>query len=385
MQRILVAHTLCACGWFSAGRADDSTSRFPLSQFHGDVLTLPVTIDGCQHLFVLDSGASLHGFDSNLKSHLGSSPVAESLVQADGSKVNAEKFDAPAATVDHYSLGVEAPVLCADLSRLSEATGRNIKGILGMPFFAAHIIQLDFDKGELRIISGDAEAQAEWGQPIPVIYTQSNLPVIYGKIAGYTDEEPFVLDSGFNGSIGLRTELFDYLVQEGAITVPKDSDVSLVNKVVKSSSGRLSALEFAGHAQSNLNVLSGERMSRVGLAYMRRYLTTFDLGRGRIFLQPNSKFHQPDLQRSLGLSMLRKSGKTIVTGVSVGEPAAKAGVQVDDVILSVGGVPITNQPLPEVASLCRTEAGPTGVVPLMVDRGGKAKSLLVRLSTVSEK
>lgn len=380
---VLIACTFlfCACGWISYASAVDEIIQFPISQFEGDIITLPVTIDGNNHLFVLDSGASWHSFDLELKPHLGASSEV-TFNQADGSKTRAKKFDPPEARVGHYSMGIEAPVICTDLSTMRESTGRNIKGILGMPFFAAHVIQLDFDKNVLRIMPGVTEPHAEWGQPIPVSFTEPNKPVISGKIAGYSEskEENFLIDSGFNRSISLRSELFEYLAHVGAITQLRNSKAAFVNKSVQSSCGRLQLLELVGYDHKDLNVFSGYSISKLGNDFLRRFLVTFDLGRSRIFLKPNVNFHQADSQRSLGIFVMRKVGQTIVTDVYAKEPAELAGVQVDDVILSVGGVPITNQPLAEVYSLFRVEADSSGKLLLLVERDGQVKSLLARLS-----
>lgn len=379
IQRTLTIVLLLSCGWRASARAVDAISTFPLSPFRGNWVTVPVSLDGAEHLFVLDSGASRHAFDSDLKPSLGD-PVAmaSTAIQSDGSKIIVETFNPPAAAVGRFSLGVEASVPCTDLSTLREASGYNIRGILGMPFFAAHVIQLDFENNEIRILPGDAEPQEEWGEPVRVVYSESDLPVIFARASGSTVDEPFILDSGCNGSIGLRSELYDYLAQQGAITQSRSVDAALLNKVIKCSAGRLSSFEFVDYAHKDLNVSRDDEMSRIGLNYLRRYLVTFDLGRGRILLKPNSHFHRPDPKSQLGISMLRKEGKTIVALVNDDMPAAKAGLQVGDELLSVGGIPITNQSIDEMLELSRTEVTPNGDLPLLVERQGKTHSIMVR-------
>jgi hypothetical protein len=336
-------------------------------------------LDGAEHLFVLDSGASLHGFDSDFRPSLGD-PVATAsrIIQNDGSKIIVEKFNPPAATVGRFSLGVEAPIPCTDFSTLREASGCNIKGILGMPFFAAHVIQLDFENNEIRILPGNAEPQDEWGESISVFQTDSNRPIIFARGADSSIDEPFLLDSGYIGSIGFRSELYDYFAQQGAIANLNDINVALVNKVIKRSAGRLSSFEFVDYVHKDLNATRDGEMSRIGLHYFRRYLVTFDLGRDRIFLKPNSLFHRPDPKPQLGMSMLRKRGKTIITSINDDTPAAKAGLQVGDELLSIGGNPIANQSTGEMLELSRAEVTPNGDLPLLVARQGKTHSIMVR-------
>lgn len=359
--------------------AADGVETFPLSPFQGDVPTVPVSLDGAEHHFMLDSGASLHGFDRDLRPALGDPVATEStVIQNDGTDVVVGQFRPPAATVGRFTLGVDAPVLCADLSLLREASGRNIKGILGMPFFVAHIVQFDFESNEISILPGDAASQKSWGESVAVFGTESNLPVVLARVAGSNEDEPFVVDTDFNGSISLRAELFDYLVEQGAISQPTSIDTALVNKIAKRSTGRLSALEIGSHEQKDLNVSRGGEMSRIGLSYLRRYLATLDFGRTRLFLKPNSHFPLPDLKPLLGMSMLRKGEKTMIIFVDENMLAASAGLQVGDELLSIGGAPITNQSRGEMQALFRSEVNQTGDLPLLVERHGKTRSILVR-------
>lgn len=371
-------------GCLSSVRGVEAVSTFPISPYPGNLLTLPVSLEGTEYSFALDSGASLHGFDSDLRRFLGD-PLAtqtgredRKIKQNDGSEIDIEEFNAPTATVGRLSLGLEAPVGCTDLSMLREANCCNIRGILGMPFFAAHVIQLDFENNEIRIFSGGTEPQEEWGEPVSVVISQSNLPIVFARAADSAVDEPFILDSGSNGSIGLRRELYDYFAQQGAIAQSHSVDTALVNKVIKNSAGRLSTFTFADYAHKDLNVSSGDQMSRIGLHYLRRYLVTFDLGRMRLFLKPNSHFHRPDRKPLLGMSALRKKGKTLIISVDDDMPAAKAGLQVNDELLSIGGVPITNQSIGEMLELSRTEVAPNGNLPILVERQGKTHSIMLR-------
>jgi len=370
---------LYTCGCLSSVRGADAVSTFPLSPYPGNFLTLPVSLDGTEHLFVLDSGASLHAFDSDLRPSLGD-PVTtgSSAIQSDGSEITVDEFNPPAATVGRFSLGVEAPAPCTNLSTLREASGCNIRGILGMPFFAAHVIQLDFEKNEIRILPGDAKPQEEWGQPVSVVATKSNLPIVFARAANSAVDEPLILDSGYIGSISLRSDLYEYFVQQGAITETNSVETALVNKVIKNSAGRLSAFTLKDYAHQDLNVSNGDQMSRIGLHYLRRYLVTFDLGHMRVFLKPNSQFHRSDRKALLGMSALRKKGKTLITSIDDDMPAAKAGLQVDDELLSIGGVPIINQSIGEMLELSRTEVAPNGDLPLLIEREGKTHSIMVR-------
>jgi putative serine protease PepD len=79
----------------------------------------------------------------------------------------------------------------------------------------------------------------------------------------------------------------------------------------------------------------------------------------------------------LGVSTSGDSGRVTVAAVSAGGPAASAGVQVGDVIASVGGKKVST---PDDVAAAIQDRRPGESVPVEVSRGGSAQTLNVTLA-----
>lgn len=113
---------------------------------------------------------------------------------------------------------------------------------------------------------------------------------------------------------------------------------------------------------------------------MRQFTLTIDYPRDRILLEPNGSYGKPAGEDLSGLWPVAHGDDFSVARaryVIPDSPAARAGVQVDDLILTVDGVPVSELRLAGVFELLRTGAGSTRV--LRIDRAGEILELPVRL------
>jgi hypothetical protein len=343
-----------------------------------EVLIVPVSIAGDDHLFVLDSGASTNVFDSDLKHVLGEPLRQVDATDIQGKQLEAEAFAPPVAHVGEIAVTREAPVACFDLTPIRAAVGREISGILGMPFFATNIIQIDFDQRELRIFSTSTEPRAEWGKPIIVVFTDSNLPVVNSRFSTY-GEEPCVVDLGYSSTLSVRSGLYDYLLSSNEILRPIGTQTTSLGGNVKSQKGLLSEFEFAGHIHKSLPAVRSESaMSSVGLDYFRRYLVTFDLSRGQLYLAKGFHFNDLEEDKTIGVAILREDGRTVVKDVVSKSPAEYAGLKKNDELVSVAGKETTGKPLAEIRWMISTAVKTRGNVEAAIRRGGLTQSVTVK-------
>lgn len=363
----------------STGRCGEGqTIAFDLPHFD-DLLIVPVTISDEEHLFVLDSGASVNVFHTDLQDCLGEQIGERRANPNTNDEVKTRAFRAPVAHVGSLPVTRDAPVACMDLSNMRSAMGRDIQGILGMPFFATNIIQVNFDQRKLRLLPQSTEPSEEWGQPVDVFYTDSNRPVVRARFGDYANE-PCVVDTGFSGTLSLRPKVFTYLSQLQQITPRADTAVATISRVnKKTSKGMLSEFELASFSHHDLLVLKkDEGMSLIGLNYFRRYLVTFDLSRGRIYLARGFDFDRPDENIVIGVGILRRDGKTIVEVISSDGLAEEAGMRVGDELVSVGGKEIESKPLAEILWLFRTKMMSENRLEIGILRKGRVEHLVIR-------
>jgi len=244
---------------------------FPLPHFE-EVLIVPVSIAGEDHLFILDTGASVNVFDIDLKNLLGEPFKRGEISDFHGKHVKAEAFVPPVAHLSKIAITRNAPVACIDLTNICAATGRDIKGILGLPFFATNIIQVDFDQRQLRIFPTSIKPSTAWGEAVTVVDSEPNLPAVNTRLGTYASE-PCVIDLGFTGTISPRTDLFDYLLESDEIIPTQTTHMVTIGGLASSKKGLLSEFELAGHTHKSLAVIKSKlAFSRIGLSYFRRYL-----------------------------------------------------------------------------------------------------------------
>jgi C-terminal processing protease CtpA/Prc len=84
----------------------------------------------------------------------------------------------------------------------------------------------------------------------------------------------------------------------------------------------------------------------VGEGLLKRFLVTFDYQHSRIFLDPTSNLNQAEPFNRSGIGQTPADQHWVVTTVHDGSPAAAAGVQVRDVILTVDGLDASHFPKP---------------------------------------
>lgn len=361
----------------SAGRCDEHEPVVFELPYFDDLLIVPVTVSNEQHFFVIDSGASCNAFHTDLRSCLGEPIGNRSIKGGGGNEVEAEFFRPPDAHVGTVPVTRRSVVACLDLTPVRSAMGRDIQGILGIPFFATNIIQVDFDLRELRILPKSTEPTETWGSSLDVVFTKSNRPVVRASLGGH-DNEPCLIDTGFSGTFNLRAAVYDYLLQVKKITSRGDTVMGTIGGIGKSTRGSLSESELAGYEHQDLLVLRRDgKMSLVGLDYLRRYLVTFDFGNGKIYLAKGLGFDEPDEEFRFGFGMLRSHEKTVIQFVEPASVADNCGLRTGDELLSVVGKEIGERPIAEIFWIMRAKRKRNKSVEVEILRDGSKRTLML--------
>lgn len=91
----------------------------------------------------------------------------------------------------------------------------------------------------------------------------------------------------------------------------------------------------------------------------------------------------------IGAQVMQKDGKMVIYSVFENSPAAKAGLQKDDIIISIAGTKVEGKSLSEITTILKGEKAGTKVA-MKVDRAGKVVNItlergVVELSSVESK
>jgi hypothetical protein len=319
--------------------SDAVLEQFPVAR-GGALLVVPVTLGGKAYPFVLDTGATQTVYDTSLRPLLGP-PLGRSKVITPGGDVVLEEFAAPDARLGKLPLP-RGKVYLFEMSKLREAGGIDVRGILGMDFLRDYVVTIDFDGGTVAF---RRLAIPNPGEALPLFVESLSRPCVRASLAG-GPPELFMVDTGSEGfgSADVRPEQFDALVKAGKARETARQWCTTMAGTRRSSQGAVESLTVGPFKHRDLEVTTGG-VGLLGLSYWSRYLVTFDFPLGVAYLKKGAAFDAPDERDRSGLSLLRVKGAVRVHGVAPGSPAERVGLRPGDVLLEVAGARADRGPL----------------------------------------
>lgn len=302
----------------------------------GDVIILPVKIGKKQYAFALSTAGERTIFDKRLRPLLGD-PVGRIDNSATPSEF--EEFPPLSMKIGTESFTAQKPILCGDLTHLREYYGHEAYGIVGLDFLRGRIVQIDFDRGEFRVLSSFDDLD------LPVSPASEPLLVdLYGS-GGYTFalklsgvDQFHLVDTLFARSLAVGPKLMDKLMQNDSVTDLQETSFFIApgaRFVMRE--GLLDRISCGRYTRQHVALLEQER-NRVGLAYLSRFLVTFNFQKERIYLIPGARTDEDDVfTMHSGMELVLRDQKVTVLHAFPDYVAAKAGVKAGDVILQIDG------------------------------------------------
>jgi hypothetical protein len=346
----------------------------------GEPILLPVTMQGKTYTFLLDTGANRTTFDEKLEPLLGTPKQAFQAEMEDGQVNQMKIFYAPNASVGPLSLQTAGAVFCVDLTSLREATGLNIDGVLGNTFLRKYTVQIDFDAGKVRFYEYEKESdkpEPSWGQAVRMELLPSGVPVLVVELAGDV-QNVVVVDSGYGETGMLPANLFDHLRKEKNIPVASTKHLSRDSEEIQSVVGRVDDLKVGENRYTGLTLdRSDGAVSLLGLGFLSRHTVTFDFPNDKLYLKKGKRYDQPDEVDMSGLHLLKKSNGVTVHSVDEGSPAAKAGIQPQDILRRINNEDVGGMTLSTIRQQLR--GGDGKAVEIIFQRGEKGFKTTLKL------
>lgn len=260
-----------------------------------------------------------------------------------------------------------------------------LAGILGLEIFERFAVTIDYAHGTLRLDTPSSFAPSGAGTALPILF-QEDEPLTYASADGVRGL--FGIDTGNSG----RTVLFgDFLRANGffrrySAGLPTQSLGT--GGVVTSSLHRLRALSFGGLTmhdfltnfvvQQTGSFSSRTEAGNIGHDVLAQFTVTFDYARERLYLRPGPPLLQ-QFTRAGFAALTRDSANHIVVQSTIPDsPAADAGLQKGDVILSINGTPTENISADQSRALVRQPAGTALQLRVQSSAGLRDVTLILR-------
>ncbi|HEV2471539.1 MAG TPA: PDZ domain-containing protein, partial [Chthonomonadales bacterium] len=285
-------------------------------------------------------------------------------------------------------------VLSTDLSQISRLLHRKIDGIIGIPYLAGFVTEIDYDR-KLLIFHDprhfnltNRTPQAGRSYLIKLGVLSANNPVskvtITGGLPGGQNLS-FLLDTGFGGYVLVP---HDAAIQSGLLT----GDTPAIATVDYSLSHQFRSQKIVAQGLSIGQIdLSGKvvqvdyrsreadgALGIIGNRLLQNYHVVLDYPHKLLWLERTNTAEEPDdaARPSLGIILDDHSSDVRVESVSENSPARRAGIRPGDTILSINGISTSDMTVDKAASLLRQLSGLVhmelrrGVDPNLGIRGG---------------
>ncbi|MCX6272746.1 MAG: aspartyl protease family protein [Bacteroidetes bacterium] len=304
-------------------------------------IILKVKIHEVEYDFLLDSGAPL-AVSEELAAKLDLPTVNSQMVM--DSKGNKSKMKM--TVLDEITIGnVSFLNTGALIAKLSDP-GLNclkVSGIVGANLMKRATWQIDFENQFITITSSpDSLMIPDNSRVISFTPAVSGTPVVSLNING-VKENMVIFDIGAMGDIRLsertfqrlkrRSSRFNYVSDYGynglGLFGAGEMDSTYYVKVPSIKMGGFSS-------DTTVVEFSKKTLNTIGLQFMSKYLVTLNWQKKKIILSPNEHYGRDSLYTT-GMTFLYKDGKLFIGSIMKGSSASKAGLNLDDQIISLNG------------------------------------------------
>ncbi|HMH45778.1 MAG TPA: aspartyl protease family protein [Pyrinomonadaceae bacterium] len=373
-------------------RTSDAPITIPFELVTRHIM-LKVKVNNSRPLsFVFDTGDKVGIVDADVAKELGLK--LEGQVHVGGA--GADTLPGSLVKKANWTLpgleGFSQPVvLSLPLGRMAARFGHDFDGIIGSDFIRQFVVEVDYQNRVLKLFDKEKFSYSGSGESIPIQLNSQGFPLLNGEVTPMSGDPirgRFVLDLGSSGSLTLMSPLVTEhnLLGKGLKTI-KALGVGGAGGQSNGQIGRVRSLQIGSFKIANPLTLFSEDKSgamatrdliaNVGEQIAAKFKVFLDYSHARIILEPNSTFAEPMDRATAGLVMTTEGkDRAIVRIIDVLEnsPASEAGLQKDDILMSIDGKEAADLQISRLAEMFEKPA----TYKLMIRRG--AQSLHIPLT-----
>ena len=266
--------------------------------------------------------------------------------------------------------------------------------IFGVALLRRFVVEFDYAKPGIVLYERSTYQPVAGTERIPLVfYTNPRVPFVDIQVsfsAGPPESLRVVPDTGtsFYGAImvGGAADRVKARVQKTvvAITYPDPEP----GRILQVSAARPSAVTVGPFSikEPVIAFVSGNLGSggiadgTLGEGFFRRFTAGFDFEGRTMYLRPSSRLSDTSAYDASGIGFVRRNGRDVVFMVLADSSGAKAGVQVDDVLLEIDGRQAASLTPVEIRNLFSL-AGRTGRTSrIVLERSGRRITVDISLT-----
>jgi len=319
-------------------------------------IMLKVRINNSRPLsFVFDTGDKVCVVDTEVAKELGLKLEGQLRIGGAGAETLPASFVKGAtwslAGLDKFTQPV---ALTFPLGRMAARFGQDFDGIIGSDFIKQFIIEVDYQNRVLKLYDKDKFDYSGPGESIPIKLNSQGHPILDGEVTplnGDAIKGKFVLDLGSGGSLVVMSPIVaEHKLLENGLKTIKAIGAGGAGGQTNGQIGRVALLQIgkfkitsplAMFSEDKAGAMANhELIANIGQQIAGKFRVFLDYSHNRIILEPNSTFANPMERASSGLVLTTEGkdhGTVRVMDILENSPASEAGLQKDDILLSVDG------------------------------------------------
>lgn len=368
-------------------------------EVHNNLVVIPVIINNALPLkFILDTGVRTAILTQKAFSDILNLQYARKYtIAAPGINKNVDAYITNNVSLDLPGVagrGHAMLVLGEDYLELRNYLGTEVHGILGYELFSRFIVQIDYEKKELTLMTPERFKHRKRFHKLPITIEDTKpylrTPVILAD--GTVLNAKLLVDSGASHGLMLEPS------SDSSIHVPDSTVSSVIGRglggEITGKVGRIGALKLGpyslDHALANfpdpnsyfdsLKIGMAERNGAIGGEVLSRFKIIFNFPGEEIYFKKNQSFKKKFHYNLSGITIKAKGSRLNVfevTEVRSRSAADKAGIKPGDIIRIVNGIPTEMVELNQLNGYFNLKPGKR--IRLVIERGGQRIKKEVRL------
>ena len=320
-------------------------------------MVLKVRVNNSRPLsFVLDTGDQFAIIDLELAKSIGLKLGSAVRVGGVGATTQSGAFVKEASFTVSQIPGFSQPVTMAlPIRTLAPKLGQDFDGIIGSEFIEQFVVEVDYLNHELKLHDKNKFSYSGSGEIVP-IQLRHGHPIIDAEVIPFGNEKiagKFVLDLGAGLALALYSPFVNkhQLLRSNIKTIKSlggagagGETVGEIGRVVELRIGDFKIEQpITLFSQDKEGAFADPSLSgNIGARVASKFRLFLDYDRKRIIFEANEHFDQPFDQAQSGISLIAEGNDYRVFRVRnllENSPGSEAGLQKDDIIVSINGQP----------------------------------------------